>query len=156
MSQFSVIPITGKYLVIDQRTLKIKRVYRDGRCSCGGDYRGQSCLHVEAVKAHVERGGARAPEARELPQTHEKLCPICGSPIVEGGYRVQSRVWGCSADLAHYFVWFNEQGGDSIRKFLTEPHPNKVGAFYGQSKEELEAFRSAAEERIKKWMADRE
>lgn len=59
---YNVTPITGAYLVtaVKPQGVKTHTVKKDKTCSCGGSARRQ-CRHIRAVKAHLKRGGDRAP-----------------------------------------------------------------------------------------------
>ena len=58
-------------------------------------------------------------------------CPICGAEI----QRLEGDWWRCPFNSGHYWAWRDEQSGHAIRNFLTQPHPNKLGAFYAVSRE---------------------
>jgi hypothetical protein len=51
-------------------------------------------------------------------------------------------------DPSHYWQWRAERNGAAIRKFLTQPHPAKLGAFYEMSEAEREAFLLQAKRRM--------
>ena len=72
------------------------------------------------------------------------FCPICGA----GVQRQPDGFWRCSQDITHYWLWRGEQNGGAIRRFLTQPHPNKEGAFYKMTVEEREAFLEEARRRM--------
>jgi hypothetical protein len=60
-------------------------------------------------------------------------CPICGAET----QRLEGDWWRCPVNSGHYWAWRDQQSGHAIRNFLTQPHPNKLGAFYTVSREAL-------------------
>jgi hypothetical protein len=144
----TVIPQVGFYVVttVDQWGIQTYQVGKDKRCTCGGSAK-QPCRHVQAVARYLKAGGERAPEKRvngngngndsvPTPAVVPATCPICEAPVVPEG---RGR-WRCPNEPAHYFHWRAELNGGAVRKFLTEPHPNKAGAYHTMSKEERDAF----------------
>jgi hypothetical protein len=116
---------------------RLYTVGKDKTCSCGGSAERQ-CRHIKAVARYLQEGGERAPSkvgresstSRAIPET----CPICGGAIT-----VKGVTWRCEEDVVHYWMW----RGQKVRKFLTQPHPAKVGAFYEQTPEQRKAFLAA-------------
>ena len=49
-------------------------------------------------------------------------------------------MWRCPRDASHFWQWRGERNGGAVRRFFTEPHLAKQGAFYEQSIEDREAF----------------
>jgi len=141
----------GMYVVTGVSPLGVQThfVGKDRRCTCGG---GPNCRHVEAVADYLRRGGKRAPECHLAPasETPNPMVPSA-CPICEGEVRVLDvsgarPLWRCLADSSHYWQWRGELSG--VRAFLTGSHPNKVGAFYGQSPKQRSAFLAAARQRL--------
>ena len=71
-------------------------------------------------------------------------CPICDTPTVRRAHDA----WHCPKDRSHYWAWRAEQNGGAIRRFLTQPHPAKVGPFYAMSFEERQAFLAQVAQRM--------
>jgi hypothetical protein len=103
------------------------------------------------VASYLKAGGERAPKADQGDRVHDnspvpkrrnggaeipETCPVCGAEVQHLGLRA----WRCVDDSAHYYQWRGELNGGAIRKFLTQPHPAKQGAFYELSEEERDAF----------------
>ena len=127
----TVIPGIGCYLVSSERPpMTSEQVSKDKRCTCGGT-RTSPCRHIEAVAAYLRKGGQRAGSASQ-----EGICPICGATVQNRS----NGMWRCSADVSHYWLWRGEQNGGAIRRFLTQPHPNKEGAFYEMTIEQRKTF----------------
>ena len=149
-----VTPKIGFYVVttIDARGVHTHHVGKDKQCTCGGTAQ-RPCTHIQAVARYLREGGERASAVKE-PSTklvlHQPtddttppsatpaarstfVCPICGATTVPTGYG-----WRCRASSGHYWRWRGEQNG--VKAFLTQPHPNKQGAFYEQTPAEREAF----------------
>ena len=137
----------GIYVVTEvtrHSSVQVYFVTRDKRCSCGGD---QQCRHVMEVAKYLQGGGKRAPErhsapASETPNPVPQVCPICGDTILLLDSAGARPLWRCRAAPSHYWRWRGESSG--VRAFLTQPHLNKVGAFYGQSPEQRSAFLATA------------
>jgi hypothetical protein len=148
----TVTPKVGYYLVrtVGPQGVDTHLVGKDKHCTCGGHAR-RRCRHIRAVAEYLKAGGERAPKADkgdrvqdskpaterrkrspEIPET----CPVCGGEIQPIGHRA----WRCVDDSAHYYQWRGELNGGAIRKFLTQPHPAKQGAFYEMTEEERDAF----------------
>lgn len=150
----TVTPRVGYYLVItlDSWGVQTHIVGKDKRCSCGGTKK-QSCRHIKAVAQYLRDGGDRAPKERPLSQVRENgplsspaslvpaTCPICDT-LVEQEERGR---WRCPNNPSHYFRWRGDQG---IRQFLTQGHPNKLGAFYDMNQEERKAFLEQSRRRL--------
>jgi hypothetical protein len=111
------------------------QVGRDKQCTCGGTAR-HPCPHIQAVADYLRQGGYRA--------TPASTCPICNAPVE----RLGPDFWRCSQDSSHYWQWRGERNGGALRKFFTQPHPAKLGAFYEQTIEEREAFLAQAAQRL--------
>jgi len=148
----TVTPKPGYYVVrlIGPQGIRTHLVSKDKHCSCGGNERRQ-CRHIRAVREYLEAGGERAPEgAVEMvrdskpTETPPDACPICGASL---SYR-RNGCWRCSKDNTHYWQWRGEQNGGAIRKFLTQPHPAKQGAFYRMSDEQRRAFLAKAQRQM--------
>jgi hypothetical protein len=145
-NRYDISPGTGVYFVVrtDHKGHQTNLVGKDKRCSCGGSAR-RPCRHIEAVAAYLKRGGARAPQAEikhdPTPQPRMTACPICGAAteLMDGGVDA----WRCTEDSSHYWQW----RGERVRKFLTQPQPGKIGAYYDQTPEQREAFLAAAKAR---------
>lgn len=107
-------------------------VTRTGACTCGAKYPNM-CEHIEAVKEHVESGGAKArrihPVVVERYTQVPDVCPICtGEVTLLRPYRCKRIYWECVADKSHYWL---ANWGDKVRAFLTDrQHFNKLGPFY--------------------------
>ena len=140
----TVTPRPGYYTVrlLGPHGIRTHLVSKDKTCSCGGSAKRQ-CRHIRAVKEYLEAGGERAPEGTvevvrdSKPQEPPPdTCLICGASLSHrnNGY------WRCSKDSSHYWYWRGEQNGGAIRKFLTEPHPAKMGAFYEMTPSQRRAF----------------
>jgi hypothetical protein len=67
-------------------------------------------------------------------------CPICGADTEPTG---SVDAWRCTEDSSHYWLW----RGERVRKYLTQAHPGKIGAYYDQTPEQREAFLAAAKAR---------
>jgi hypothetical protein len=153
MSAATITIAPGAYLVTEVGEAGVRGhvVTKDKACTCGGSAQ-QPCPHIDAVEAYLRRGGARAPAAvegageRPSPRPLPEACPICGSAIQVLDTAGMCPLWRCRADSSHYWRWRGERMG--VRAFLTRPHPNKVGAWYGQTAEQREAFLAAARERM--------
>ena len=104
----------------------------------GGDYV-QSGNSGFAAKAGPASPAVSLPAVKEpspqLTRTEstKPVCPICGAPVTPTPYG-----WRCLASSGHYWRWRGEQSG--VKAFLTQPHPNKQGAFYEQTPAERDAF----------------
>ena len=125
--------IKNQYIVVDGTELYY--VNKKGECSCGGNIKEQ-CIHFEAVRDHIKRGGKVAPGFIQslLDQSIPEECPICNSKIdIDISPRCRRRMWVCSSSKAHFWEWL---GNGSIRGFLTRNRPNKMGAYYKQSWED--------------------
>ena len=150
----TVTPQIGHYEVTtsDQWGIQTHHVGKDKRCTCGGTAR-RPCRHIRAVADYLRAGGERAAEKHSSLPLREQgslssptavtpaTCPICNAPVVREG---RGR-WRCPNDSSHYFQWRGEQG---VRQFLTQRHPNKVGAFYEMTQEEHNAFLERATRRM--------
>jgi len=150
-----VTPKIGFYLVttIDAHGVHTHQVSKDKRCSCGGSAQ-HPCTHIRAVARHLHQGGERASAVKEAtpklvlhhsddddntpppsaPVNIPSVCPVCNAPTEPWGQLWRCRVGGSE----HYWRWRGERSG--VKAFLTQPHPNKQGAFYEQTIEEREAF----------------
>ena len=122
------------------------QVDKQKRCTCGCTGQ-RPCRHIRAVSDYLRNGGQRAPEKRPASSVHKTprsspptaspvTCPVCDTPVEQQTHRH----WRCPKDPSHYFQWRGEQNGGAVRKFFTQSHPNKVGAFYGMGSEERNAF----------------
>jgi hypothetical protein len=69
-------------------------------------------------------------------------CPICGAATEPTDGSVDA--WRCTEDSSHYWLW----RGEKVRKYLTQAHPGKIGAYYDQTPEQREAFLAAAKARL--------
>jgi|GEM_PF-5122709 len=150
---FQVTPLNGYYIVRNQLTLKSDYVTRQKNCTCGGS-RAAPCVHIVAVAQYLQNGGQRAtgwptaaplskpPSPATTPATLPAACPLCGAPVEPRPYG-----WRCQKAAGHYWAWRGEQFG--VRKFLTQPHPAKAGAFYEQSEMERTAFLANAQQRMR-------
>lgn len=143
----SVKPQVGHYIVgvVDRLGVRIHHVAKDKHCTCGGTARRQ-CDHIRAVVTYLKDGGSRAPEPASLALRDNgspppPVCPLCGMPVKSLG----RDMWRCPRDSAHYWQWRGERNGGAIRKFFTQPHPAKQGAFYEQTMEEREVFLASHE-----------
>ncbi len=128
-----VLTRTNQYKVVDG--IELHYVNTDGECSCGGN-RKEECVHVEAVKDFLLKGGKRAPRLTKhlLDQPIPEECPICNSKVdIDVSPRCRRRMWVCSSSRTHFWEWL---GNGSIRGFLTRNRPNKLGAYYKQSWED--------------------
>lgn len=159
----TVTPNVGHYVVctVHRYGLRTYHVTKEKRCTCGGTVK-RPCPHIRAVTDHLRAGGKRAPEAPEehptlrLRETRQKgplsgtptaaplTCPICGTPVEQRS----PDLWRCPKDASHYWQWRGERNGGAIRKFLTQPHPNKQGAFYEMTREQRHAFLVQAARRL--------
>ena len=154
----TVTPEVGCYLVrlVGPEGIRAHLVGKDKHCSCGGNPK-RWCSHMRAVVAYLKAGGERAPEAAgdgslrdsrpAVPQGGGPIpedCPICGAGVSALGLDA----WRCRDDPAHYYQWRGERNGGAIRKFLTQPHPAKQGAYYAMSAEEREEFLARALRRM--------
>jgi hypothetical protein len=70
-------------------------------------------------------------------------CPICGAATEPTDGSVDA--WRCTEDSSHYWLW----RGGKVRKYLTQAHPGKIGAYYDQTPEQREAFLAAAKARLR-------
>ena len=134
--------------VVDRLGVRIHHVGKDRRCTCGGTDRTQ-CAHIRAVVAYLKKGGSRAPEPASLALRDDgspaaPVCPLCGLPVKSLGHEF----WRCPRDSSHYWAWRGERNGAAVRKFLTQPHSVKQGAFYEQTIEEREAFLEVVKRRM--------
>ena len=123
MNTLTVTPKSGYYHVRDQH--RAHCVMQGQRCTCGGTA-AQPCVHIQAVIAYQRRKINRVSEGTTM-------CPICGAPVTPTDYG-----WRCEVSSGHYWRWRGEQSG--VKAFLTQPHPNKQGAFYEQTPAERDAF----------------
>jgi len=133
MHTLIVTPKVGYYRVQDQR--RTHCVMQDKRCTCGGTA-AQPCIHIQAVDAYLQQATPAVKEpSPQLTRTEstKPVCPICGAPVTPTPYG-----WRCLASSGHYWRWRGEQSG--VKAFLTQPHPNKQGAFYEQTPAERDAF----------------
>ena len=151
-----VTPHTGYYLVrlVGPHGIRAHLVGKDKHCSCGGSGR-RPCSHIGAVADYLRAGGepASCPDTDSSVRdsrrvrtgnTTPDVCPICEASI-DGR---NNGLWRCSRDNTHYWQWRGEQNGGAIRKFLTQPHPNKRGPFYQMTEAEREAFLLRAAQRM--------
>lgn len=149
-----VTPQIGFYEVctIDQWGIQSHQVGKDKKCTCGGSAK-RPCRHIQAVARYLKAGGERAPEKRvngngngslPSPTVVPVTCPICDAPVVPEGHGR----WRCPTAPSHYFKWRGELNGGAIRRFLTQRHANKVGAYYEMSREERDAFIEHASRRM--------
>lgn len=138
----------GYYIVrtVDAEGVRTHLVGKNKACTCGGNAR-RRCSHIRAVASYLRSGGDRALSADSAEAVHDSkpvtevsgipdACPICGKSVK----RLGPDFWRCVDDPAHYWQWRGEQNGGAIRKFLTQPHPAKQGAFYEMSDEQRQAF----------------
>jgi hypothetical protein len=147
-----VIPKVGYYLVrtVGAQGITTHLVGKDKHCTCGG-HAGRHCSHIRAVAEYLKAGGERAPKADNGDRVHDskpvvrrrktgveipETCPVCGAEV----QRLGLRAWRCVDDSVHYYQWRGERNGGAIRKFLTQPHRAKQGAFYEMTEEERDAF----------------
>ena len=146
----------GFYLVrtVDPEGVRTHLVGKDKHCTCGGSARRQ-CSHIRAVASYLKSGGDCAPSADSAEAVRDSkpvrevsgipdACPICDKPVK----RLGTDFWRCVDDAAHYWRWRGEQNGGAIRKFLTQPHPAKQGAFYRMSDEQRRAFLAKAQRQM--------
>jgi hypothetical protein len=122
-------------------------VVKYDRCTCGGTTE-RPCLHIQAVADYQTPENKTEPPERPITPVREtppqsthaaaipSSCPLCEAPVV----REKRGRWRCTADSSHYFLWRGELNDGAIRKFLTQPHPNKIGAYYSMSHEQRDAF----------------
>lgn len=150
---YTITPQTGYYVVSNSLypAQRAECVTCEKVCTCGGT-KTEPCAHIVAVAHYLLAGGQRAtaiptappkppaPSTPPLPATAPTVCPICGAPVIS-----KELGWRCQASAGHYWAWRGEQSG--VRQFLTQPHPAKAGAFYGQSEAERAAFLAAARKR---------
>jgi hypothetical protein len=154
----TVVPQIGFYVVtiIDQWGVQTHQVSKKKVCTCGGSAR-HPCRHIHAVARYLKAGGERAPERRvngngngngkgtpPNPNTAPVTCPICEVPVVSEKHGR----WRCPTEPSHYFHWRAELNGGAVRKFLTQPHPNKVGAYHTMSEQDRDAFLQRAVRRM--------
>ena len=156
----TVTPKVGYYLVrtVDADGIRTHLVGKDKHCTCGG-HASRHCSHIRAVAAYLKAGGDRAPEGAGGDSVHDsnpltessdkgeqmpEACPICGGDVQP----LDGLAWRCVKDSSHYYQWRGERNGGAIRKFLTQPHPAKQGAFYQLSAEEREAFLLQSRQRM--------
>ena len=146
----------GFYLVrtVDPEGVRTHLVGKDKHCTCGGNAK-RRCSHIRAVTSYLKSGGDRAPSADSAEFVHDskpvkeargvpEVCPICRKSVK----RLGPDFWRCVDDSAHYWQWRGEQNGGAIRKFLTQPHPAKQGAFYRMSDEQRRAFLAKAQRQM--------
>jgi hypothetical protein len=133
-----VTPKTGYYLVctVEEDVTSTHQVSKEKLCTCGGQA-DEPCPHIQAVSDYLRQGGHRA--------ALSPTCPICSAPVKHLG----PDFWRCSQDNTHYWQWRGERNGGAVRKFLTQPHPAKLGAFYEQTIEEREVFLIEAARRMR-------
>ena len=128
---YTITPQPGYYRVSDHE--QSYSVTKDKQCTCGGTAT-KPCAHIQAVAAYLREGGTRAPEATTT-------CPVCGALVTSTPYG-----WRCPTSPGHYWRWRGERSG--MKAFLTQPHPNKQGAFYEQTDAERDAFLAQAHRRM--------
>jgi len=121
-------------IMSDTSGTHVRFVTKNRQCSCGI----KDCQHIKAVERYLRAGGKLAPKAAEGMEREwpDRECPICGAPVTYGNLRYPD-MWRCSKDSSHYWAW---KGEPAVRKFLTEPHSCKRGAFYNMSVEERDVF----------------
>ena len=126
------------------------QVDKQKRCTCGCTGQ-RPCRHIRAVSDYLRNGGQRASEKHPPSPVHETprsstptvppvTCPLCNTPVER---QILGR-WRCPKNSSHYFKWRGDLNGGAIRKFLTNRHPNKMGAFYKMSQEERNTFQAQA------------
>jgi hypothetical protein len=76
--------------------------------------------------------------------TTPQACPICGGTVE----RLGLDFWRCIDHAAHYWEWRGEKNSGAIRKFLTQPHEAKLGAFYEMSASQRERLLVEAAQRM--------
>ncbi len=118
-----VLTRTNQYKVVDGTELHY--VNKEGECSCGGN-RKEECVHVEAVRDFLLKGGKRAPTLTKhlLDQPIPEECPICGEKVdIDISPRCRRRMWVCSSSITHFWEWL---GNCVLMVFLTSNRTNKL------------------------------
>lgn len=134
-------------------------VNKDKRCSCGGNA-ANICEHISEVADYLRSGGTRAPDGqpRVVEMDKPDRCPVCGAEtkrvLLPNAVRA---LWDCVDDSTHYMKAMLMKKEDKIKRFLTEPHPNKIGPFYSdQVRDGKSRSQTEEEERLRKWITTRE
>lgn len=140
-TDYMVTPGVGLYTV--QRKggeYATQTVTKDKHCSCGGNAL-DPCIHIEAVKAYLLRGGRKAKSFEKTPELEMEPriteCPICDAETEWAGSHAYPLMWRCVKDPSHFWEWYGET---KVKRFFTEERASGIPAIDEMSTEEYSEY----------------